>query len=75
MNLSDDQIKVLLKALYVAFEATTPESAPTESRALVSIPEVEERLSSAMVQFLSDEAYAPTAEAIIEILSTIATAV
>jgi len=74
VNLSDHQIQVLQKALQVTFEATAPESAPTESRAPVSSPEVEERLSSALVQFLSEETHAPTAEAIIEILSTIATA-
>jgi len=75
VNLCDDQIKVLQKALQVTFEATASESAPIENRAPVCSPEAEERLSSALVQFLSEETYAPTAEGIIEILSTIATAV
>ena len=74
VNLSDDQINVLQKALQVTFEATALESTPTARRASVSMPELDERLSSALVQFLCEEADAPKAEKIIEILSTITTA-
>jgi len=74
VNLSDDQINVLQKALQVTFNATAHESESAARHTPVYIPELDERLSSALGQWLCEEVDAPKAEKIIEILSTIATA-